>query len=203
MPADMLQARAITTRDAGRAIGARRHGGDEMPAIFYRFNGVWRCERVVTSHAVLRFSPVRIVAQDSGPSHESAETVTLMRFGPRHAWAAIVPDGFAFMHNGQPVRAGLRVLAHGDALAAESGAPVFFSTEEAPRIETFAGDESPCCPRCKSAVAGGQSVVRCPACGVLHHEHEDRRCWTYADACSLCPQPTALDAALSWSPEEL
>ena len=57
------------------------------------------------------------------------------------------------------------------------------------RIETFAGDESPCCPRCKSAIADGQSVVRCPACGVLHHERDDRRCWTYADVMHAVPAP--------------
>jgi hypothetical protein len=173
-----------------------------MPAIFYRVNGVWCGERLVASYGELRFSPIRIVPHELEHSLQGGETIALMRIGPGHAWAAIVPDGFPLRHNGQPVPAGLRVLAHGDLLSAGSEARVFFSTEEAARIETFAGDESPA-SRCKSAIAEGRPsfAARLAAC-----------CTTSArtaragpmPTCTLCPHPTALDAgALSGLPKAL
>jgi hypothetical protein len=91
----------------------------------------------------------------------------------------------------------------GDFLNPAQGAPVFFSTEEAACIETFTGTGSVTCPRCRTAIVPGQPVVRCPDCGVVHHEVADRNCWTYAKTCALCAQLTALDTGLRWSPEAL
>ena len=45
--------------------------------------------------------------------------------------------------------------------------------------------------------------VVCPGCEVLHHESPERRCWTYAERCVLCPQATDLDGGLRWTPELL
>jgi hypothetical protein len=103
-------------------------------------------------------------------------------------------------HNGVRVAVGLRVLAHGDWLSAAQGAPVFFSTEEAVCVETFVSPESMLCPRCKSEIVAGHAVVRCPDCGMIHHELADRNWWTYAPKCAQCSCPTALDTGLRWSP---
>jgi hypothetical protein len=174
-----------------------------MPAIFHRVNGEWRAERLTMKHAAVRFAPIRIVTLETPTARLSDGMIELMRLEFGRKWIAIVPDDLRITHNGQPVAVGLRVLAHGDLLAAADGASVFFSTEEAACIETFTGPESVSCPRCKSEIAPGQAVVRCPDCGVVHHELADRNCWTYAEKCALCPRATALDAGLRWSPEAL
>jgi hypothetical protein len=175
-----------------------------MPAIFHRVNGKWCAERLATKHAVLSFAPMRFAAPEAASSCVADDTIELMRLEPSRKWIAIIPAGSQITHNAQPA-AGLRVLAHGDLLAAAHGAAVFFSTEQAPSIETFGQTQSVSCPRCKRPIVLGQSVVRCPACGVVHHElaDPDRNCWTYAEKCALCPQPTALDLGLRWSPEAL
>jgi len=174
-----------------------------MPAVFHRLDGEWRGERLVAAREILGFAPVHLAACEAVPSCRCIAAVTLLRIAPGDTWAAIVPEGISLLLNGQPVPAGLRVLAHGDSLAADAVAPVYFSTEETPCIETFAGPEPLSCPRCKSGILRGQAVVHCPACGVVHHELEDRKCWTYAESCALCPQLTALDTGLRWSPEAL
>ena len=175
-----------------------------MPAIFYSDNSEWHAERLGATHGVLRFAPVRIEAHDLSTIHFDFDSaaVVLLRIGSGRDWAALVPGDFPLTHNGQPVPAGLRVLAHGDLLA-HAGSRAFFSTEESACVEVFTGSEAIACPRCKLPIAPGQSVVRCPDCGVVHHQLVDRPCWNYAPNCSFCPRSTALDAGLRWSPESL
>jgi len=45
--------------------------------------------------------------------------------------------------------------------------------------------------------------VRCPQCGVWHHQSDELPCWVYSSSCSLCDHPTALDAGYRWIPGEL
>ena len=176
-----------------------------MPAIFYKVDSDahWSFERLPASNAILRFAPVRIAAVEPSIPSSCSDAVVLMRVEPQRKWIAFVPADFRLLHNGQPVPAGLRMLAHGDALAVVPGMPAYFSTEEVPCVDTYEENEALSCPRCKLEITRPQTVVRCPACGVIHHELEDRGCWTYAAKCALCPQPTALDAELRWSPELL
>ena len=175
-----------------------------MSYIFHKINGEWRAEHLATKRAAISFAPVRISALEPASCWPSNEMLELVRLEPGRKWIAIVPDNLKIKitHNGQPVSAQLRILAHGDLLAA-ADCEVFFSTEEAARIETFTGTEAVSCPRCKSRIEQGQPVVRCPLCSVVHHELTDRNCWSYSDKCALCDQPTALTAGLSWSPEVL
>jgi hypothetical protein len=109
------------------------------------------------------------------------------------------------LHNGAVIApgVGIRVLAHMDCLALESGEVIYFSTEEAARVMPFAGPTGVSCPRCRSEIRAGEPAVKCPGCGVFHHEIEDRNCWTYAPTCALCAQPTPLDHPLQWTPEGL
>ena len=116
----------------------------------------------------------------------------------------VLCDTSAVAVNGVPVTLGIRVLADRDALTAPPVPPVFFSTERLACVESFAGAERPLtCPRCKDPVESGSKVVRCPQCGVVHHQTDELPCWTYAEHCALCPQPTALDGAYRWTPEGL
>jgi hypothetical protein len=126
-----------------------------------------------------------------------------MRLASEAAWVLLPATGERLLHNGQPLVAGLRVLADRDALALEGCEPAYFSTEETARLESFAGSGKVICPRCRGAIAHGEPAVKCPRCGVFHHEAEDRNCWSYSGTCALCAQPSALDAGLQWSPETL
>ncbi len=104
--------------------------------------------------------------------------------------------------NGRPVPTGITVLRDRDELRVGE-ARAFFSTEELAAVGPYGGEERPRCPRCAGPVETGDDAVRCPGCGVVHHELGERRCWTYAPRCTICDQPTTLDAGLRWSPESL
>jgi hypothetical protein len=174
-----------------------------MPSIFHRVQGRWCAERFTTKHAILSFAPMRVVPLEAELSCLTDDAIELIRLGAGRNWIAIVREDSEITHNGQPVTVGLCVLSHGDVISGAHGASVFFSTEEGACVEPFSGVQSVSCPRCRSEIAPGHPVVRCPECGVFHHEIADRNCWTYAETCALCPQPTALDVGLRWSPDVL
>jgi hypothetical protein len=80
----------------------------------------------------------------------------------------------------------------------------YFSTETLARIEPLSEESATgCCPRCKQGMTAGEPAVRCPGCGVWHHQSDELPCWTYAERCAICGGSTALDAGFSWTPEEL
>ena len=80
----------------------------------------------------------------------------------------------------------------------------YFSTETLARIEPLSEEDATgCCPRCKQGLTAGQPAVKCPGCGVWHHQSDELPCWTYAERCAICGGSTALDAGFSWTPEEL
>jgi hypothetical protein len=105
--------------------------------------------------------------------------------------------------NGTPLAIGIAALRDRDEVMA-GGARAFFSTERLATITTFEGAECAVfCPRCKLEIAPGTPVVRCPTCGILHHQSDDYGCWTYAERCAMCDQRTALDTGYRWTPEGL
>ena len=173
-----------------------------MPTIFHKREGRWENTTVSGSCGVLSLAPAGFAPLPDGGEAPPGASL-LVRAEGDGQWALFMRDGERLLHNGQRVTAGIRVLAHRDALALEGRDAVYFSTEEAPRIEPFAGGETASCPRCRSELLRGQPTVKCPRCGVFHHEMPDRNCWTYAPTCALCAQPTALDAGLQWTPETL
>ena len=59
------------------------------------------------------------------------------------------------------------------------------------------------CARCKKRIPAGAPAVKCPQCGAWHHSSDDLPCWTYAETCAFCDQPTALDADYRFTPEDL
>jgi hypothetical protein len=174
-----------------------------MPGFFHKSGGQWRLLSVTESPSLLRFDPVGVDPAGAATARTDANACLLVRVAGQERWAALVAEDAALLHNGARVAACLRVLEHRDALALGGGPSLFFSTEEPARVETFTADAPVACPRCRGEVRPGDAVVRCPSCGVVHHEAGDRRCWTYCEFCALCPQPTALDAGLRWTPEEL
>ena len=126
--------------------------------------------------------------------------------GPR--WALLAPPGAKLHFNGDSLRLGIGVLRDRDEIRIEdpqgNSRRYFFSTEELARVETLPPVPSAACPRCKLALMPGDPAVRCPTCGVWHHQTDDRPCWTYAERCAACQsQPTDLAASYRWTPEEL
>jgi len=105
--------------------------------------------------------------------------------------------------NGEPIATGMALLRDRDELRMGGAEPVYFSTERLASVEACERDDAPRCPRCAQEIARGEMSVRCPGCGVLHHQMPERECWTYLEKCALCEQATDLAAGLRWSPEDL
>jgi hypothetical protein len=104
--------------------------------------------------------------------------------------------------NGSTLTTGIHVLQDRDEILVPGSGRMFFSNEVLAHVEPFPGGSRPAaCPRCKEGITAAQLAVRCPQCQLWYHQKEDRLCWTYADTCALCPQPTALDAGFRWTPE--
>ena len=119
-------------------------------------------------------------------------------------WAVVHSPGSSLRVNGTALATGIRVLSHRDELRM-AGVPgrTFFSLEGLPRIVPFDGGEEGRCPRCQQAIGIGTPAVRCPQCGVWHHESEEFGCWTYSSTCALCDQQTDLEGGFRWTPEEI
>lgn len=173
-----------------------------MPHVFHKDNDKWRVVAAV-SPGLLRLDPVAIEPTEWPALRYPVKTCLFVHIATQNKWGVMVSADMTVRHNGLPIKAGLRLLEHRDALAPEAGTLLFFSTEELARVEPFAGAAAVSCPRCRSEVRHGDAAVRCPSCGVVHHETADRNCWTYGETCALCPQPSALDAGLRWTPEDL
>ena len=106
--------------------------------------------------------------------------------------------------NGTRMRLGVRVLRDKDEIRVGKSGPLLFSTERQARVEEFGGIGKPAmCPRCQQEIPTGTPAIRCPSCGVWHHQSDDLPCWTYSGRCALCDQRTDLEAGFSWTPETL
>jgi len=108
--------------------------------------------------------------------------------------------------NGASVRTRIVALVDRDEIRWADGTQLFFTAAEAPIVERL--DVPPTalrCPRCRSSFAPGAMVVRCPApeCGAVHHQSDELPCFSYAESCAVCPQPTAFDGEPRWTPEGL
>ena len=119
-------------------------------------------------------------------------------------WLLAAAEGAPVRLNGLPLALGLRVLMDKDELCIGRGGRLWFSTERLAVVEPFPGAAQPVfCPRCKTEIKKGVPAVRCPSCGIWHHEDGDLKCWTYAPRCAICDQPTELGQSYRWTPEGL
>ena len=119
-------------------------------------------------------------------------------------WVLIASADAEVAINGMPLIAGLRVLVDKDEIHVSKLDSYYFSAESLARVEEFPdAHKSLFCPRCKQELAGGVEAVRCPACGVWHHETDALNCWTYSDGCAMCGHSTEMNGTFRWTPEEL
>ncbi len=150
---------------------------------------------------------------ESDTKQPEQEVVRLVRFksGAGESWQLVAGRDAAVRVNGEPLLVGIRTLRDRDAIAVNGGDCVFFSTERLARVESFeAGAGTSSCARCKQVIDSGHPVVRCPACGVAHHQHEKAElpCWTgYEDrpfpTCANCDHPATVTAEFTWNPDDI
>lgn len=159
------------------------------------------------------WSPVVLGNAETEFSRDDAASIPVsdLRFfrhtppGLAERWFLFGPPNSGIRVNGRPLSLGLRLLEDRDELRASDGRVVFFSSERLARV-------LPCpdlgrtilCPRCKLEIQPGESSVQCPApgCEFWYHERPDRPCWSYAETCALCPQPTARTGEYRWAPDD-
>lgn len=158
-------------------------------------------ERV--SHT-LAVTPPRPAARSPEPGADPSDVRLVPASGDGGpAWMLIAGPARAVSVCGRPLALGVRVLSDRDEIRVEGVGTMFFSTETLARIEPFPhADRGFHCARCKLALEPGAPAVRCPACGVWHHQAERRGCWTYAPACAMCDQATDPVAGFRWTPDD-
>ena len=119
-------------------------------------------------------------------------------------WLLVTTKGCRARVSGKSVATGIRRLVDRDEILLHGLGRCYFSTETLARIEPLSEEEATgCCPRCKQGLTAGQPAVKCPGCGVWHHQSDELPCWTYAERCAICGGSTALDSGFSWTPEEM
>ena len=148
--------------------------------------------------------PLRLESLQGNDESVSRALLMRGRNGQASAWLLIAAAGHDVRVNGDATLLGVRVLADRDEINVAGVGEFFFSTESLARVESFAGStQTIYCPRCRQVIDEGAPTVKCPQCSVWYHQTEELNCWTYAETCALCPQPTDLDAGFRWTPEEL
>ena len=145
-----------------------------------------------------------LVGSSTAGGGSADDSARIRRCGPTDGrqWALISPIRSMIRVNGRSVP-GVRVLADRDELFVPLRGRLFFSTERLAGVESFEGRPGTCCPLCKLAIDVGTPAVRCPGCGVYHHQNERRACWGRRDTCIICRHPTALDGNYRWTPRDL
>jgi hypothetical protein len=104
--------------------------------------------------------------------------------------------------NSRTLPAGLCVLANRDEIRIGDEVQ-FFSTETQAEVVPFPGSvRAVYCARCRQQIEVSLPAVCCPNCGIWHHQSAELPCWTYAEKCAFCGQPTTLDSGFTWTPEE-
>ncbi len=109
--------------------------------------------------------------------------------------------------NGMPLTLGMRALRDRDEISIGRSCHLIFTSDSIAQVMAFsAAGEPMVCPRCAGEIKSEQLAVRCPRCGVWHHQDESdqRLCWTYGPTCMGCgQQATELDGEVLWTPEGL
>ena len=93
--------------------------------------------------------------------------------GEETSWTLLAQPDANLWVNGLPLISGIRLLRNQDEICILGCRRFYFSTDSLPQVMAFPGfDRSILCPRCKQEVKKGEPSVRCPSCGVWHHQTE-------------------------------
>jgi hypothetical protein len=166
----------------------------------------WAAQKLVSSPFRLpsRRIPAELAAEEPhAPRGVSTAWLVHAGEGGPGNWALMTRQSAAVRVNGRAPSAGLYVLSDRDEIRMSDGELFFFSTETLPVVEEFSGvGRAMFCARCRQQIEAGSPAVRCPNCGVWHHQTAELPCWTYAAACTYCECETALEASFKWAPSE-
>lgn len=122
--------------------------------------------------------------------------------GDAESWVLIAPG--RVLVNGSAAWVGIRILRDRDEVRMEGGARWFFSTENLAKVEPFpVTRQAASCPRCKQPIDRETEAVRCPSCGVWHHQSAELPCWSYGTCCALCDQTSEFTNSFRWTPAQL
>ncbi len=161
----------------------------------------WAAEKLDVAQFDLAATPAP-QAGDAQPGTTSEKVARLIRAdadGSR-VWALVASRNSDVRVNGRTVLGGLCLLADRDEIRTDGGVQYSFSTET---VAEFPSSDRPVfCGRCRQQIDVGSPAVCCPGCGVWYNQSTDLPCFTYANKCTFCGHPTALDAGFSWIPEE-
>ena len=167
-------------------------------------SGEWafeNLERRVLSLPLQRSAPE--AAGGAAPEAATRHPVVCVP-APDDAWLLITQPGMEVRVNGNRLHLGVRLLRDKDHIHLGMLRHYFFSTEQLAAVTSCPESERPVfCPRCKLPLITGRPSVQCPACATRHHQDDEKPCWTYAQTCAVCGQPTALDMGFQWTPENL
>lgn len=119
-------------------------------------------------------------------------------------WVVVAGHESDIAINGFPLLLGICVLRDRDEIRWSPEDFAFFSSEELASVTDLPqGSQKIFCPRCKQEIMVGTPAVRCPRCGIWHHQSEDLPCYTYAETCATCTHKASLDSGYEWIPEEI
>ncbi len=150
----------------------------------------------------LAVEPPRAVQGALAAGAPPAALLLPARRGALGAWVLIANPQAEVRVNGFRLAMGIRALGDRDEIRVGHNPPVYFSREAPAEVQPFPGAERPVpCPRCRLAIEPGEAAVRCPSCGVWHHQLDDRPCYTYAPHCAACGAPAELNGDYRWVPE--
>jgi hypothetical protein len=151
--------------------------------------------------------PASELAALVGDAHDRNVVLLPVTASQHVEWALMATPAACVFRNGQPLATGLAMLSDRDEIVTRDTQATrrwYFSNQQLAHIAP-APRGQPTCPRCKSGIKAGTPAVRCPACGVWHHQAlGDLECWSYMERCGAChKQDTHLDGQVRWSPVEL
>lgn len=176
-------------------------------AHFWNVNDTGSWEATPVGDALSIIAALGLLVDAEHAAVARLQRVLLRRLAdPPETWALLCPADCDIRVNGAPIPCGLAVLSDRDELRLPGLGASFFSTETLAVVEPYPPNQTAGhCPRCRQIIEPSSLAVRCPACGLWHHQDAgaDLPCWTYAPTCGGCPQETAMDADFRWTPEEL
>jgi hypothetical protein len=174
-----------------------------MAHLWIKQNSEWQAQKLDGAPAAL-FSAAGVVAgvPDPGAARTTRVRIVCAVADGARAWALIAPPDAHIRVNGRAPLAGICVLADRDEIRTGDGEQYFFSPESLAAVEPFPPQgRAVFCGRCRQPIEEGSPAVRCPGCGVWYNQSDALPCWLYADRCSICSHPTALDTGFTWVPE--
>jgi len=165
----------------------------------------WNASELAGADLRLKQVLTEALGEDSVVSQVSAK-VHLVRTGQENQceWVILAAPEGNISINGFPLLLGMKVLRDRDEIRWSPNGFAYFSTEELAAVVNLPqGGRKIMCPRCKQEIIPETAAVRCPRCGVWHHQSDQLPCYTYSECCATCSRQTSLAAGYDWVPEAM